>query len=127
MNPSQPAALLEAKRLSKSYAGLPAVDDVSFSIAPGEILGYLGPNGSGKSTTVKMLTGLIEPTSGGLLYRFRDIREDMVPFNRILGYVPEELLLYSSVTGREYLQLTGRLRCLPEKALDAKIDAMLDL
>lgn len=119
--------MLEVQELTKSYQARAVVDTVSFTIAPGEILGYLGPNGSGKSTTVKMLTGLIEPTSGRLLYRFRDIREDMVPFKRILGYVPEEPLLYPYLTGREYLQLTGRLRCLPEKTLDGKIDAMLDL
>jgi len=119
--------MLEVQELTKSYQARAVVDTVNFTIAPGEILGYLGPNGSGKSTTVKMLTGLIEPTRGRLLYRFRDIREDMVPFKRILGYVPEEPLLYPYLTGREYLQLTGRLRCLPEKTLDAKIDAMLDL
>src|SRR6202022_3794606 len=68
MNPPQPAALLEVKRLSKSYAGLPAVDGVSFSIRPGEILGYLGPNASGKSTTVKMLAGVADPWSGGIRF-----------------------------------------------------------
>jgi ABC-type branched-subunit amino acid transport system ATPase component len=81
MNPTQPAALLEAKRLSKSYAGLPAVDGVSFSIRPGEILGYLGPNGSGKSTIVKMLAGLLEPSSGFKSGRARELLWTSYPAN----------------------------------------------
>jgi ABC-2 type transport system ATP-binding protein len=99
MNPNQPAALLEAKGLSKSYAGLPAVDGVSFSIRPGEILGYLGPNGSGKSTTVKMLAGLLEPSSGEILFRGERISHDLVGYKRRLGYVPEEANLYSFLSG----------------------------
>src|ERR1035438_5175733 len=69
--------MLEALNLTKTFLGPPAVDCVSFTIRPGEILGYLGPNGAGKSTTVKMLTGLLEPTSGRVLFHGQDIRRDL--------------------------------------------------
>lgn len=82
--------MLEIRRLTKRFSGIPAVNDVSFRALPGEVTGYLGPNGSGKSTTVKMITGLLEPTEGEILYRGRSIRENLVDYKRILGYVPEE-------------------------------------
>jgi ABC-type dipeptide/oligopeptide/nickel transport system ATPase component len=99
--------MLEALNLTKTFIGPPAVDSVSFTIRPGEILGYLGPNGAGKSTTVKMLTGLLEPTSGRVLFHGQDIRSDLKGFQRCLGYVPEEPHLYPHLSGREYLQLAG--------------------
>lgn len=119
--------MLEVFHLTKRFHRKPAVDDVSFSIRPGDVLGYVGPNGSGKSTTVKMLTGLLDPTSGQVFYRGRNVRDDLTGFKQVLGYVPEEPFVYPYLTGREYLQLTGRLRSIPEKALCAKIDALLDL
>ena len=89
--------------------------------------GYLGPNGSGKSTTVKIATGLIEPTSGKVLLDGQDIREDLIGFRRRLGYVPEEAILYSYLTGMEYLQLMGRLRSLPLDQVDRKAKDLLEL
>jgi ABC-2 type transport system ATP-binding protein len=100
---------------------------VSFRMRPGEILGYLGPNGAGKSTTVKMLTGLLEPTSGQILFHGRDVREDLRSFQRSLGYVPEEAYLYPHLSGREYLQLAGRLRGLPRRVLEPRMDELLRL
>ena len=111
--------MIEVRNLTKLYTRRAAVDDVSFIIRPGEILGYLGPNGSGKSTTVKMLTGLLEPSRGLILYQGRNIRQDLIGYKKVLGYVPEEPNLYPYLTGREYLQLVGRLRCLPAPALES--------
>ncbi|MFN7993394.1 MAG: ABC transporter ATP-binding protein [Bryobacteraceae bacterium] len=119
--------MLEIRGLTKLYVRRPAVDDVSFVIQPGEILGYLGPNGSGKSTTVKMLTGLLEPSRGVILYDGGNIRQDLIRYKKVLGYVPEEPNLYPYLTGREYLQLVGRLRCLPANLLEARIDQLLNL
>ncbi len=119
--------MLEVVHLIKRYNRIPAVDDVSFVIRPGEILGYLGPNGAGKSTTVKMLIGLLEPTSGGIRFQGRDVRSDWISFQRSLGYVPEEPHLYPHLTGREYLQLVGRLRGLPRQILEWRMDRMLRL
>jgi ABC-2 type transport system ATP-binding protein len=119
--------MLEVRRLTKCYSGIPAVDEVNFIIRPGEILGYLGPNGAGKSTTVKMLTGLLEPTSGLILFHGREIREDLKAYQRRIGYVPEEPNLYPHLSGREYLQLVGRLRSLPRRVLEPKMDELLHL
>jgi ABC-2 type transport system ATP-binding protein len=119
--------MLEVRRLTKRYAAIPAVQDVSFTIRPGQVLGYLGPNGSGKSTTVKMLTGLIEPSEGEILFEGRNVLKDRLGFSRRFGYVPEEPHLYAHLTGREYLQLVGRLRGIEKTVLDRKIDAFLEL
>jgi ABC-2 type transport system ATP-binding protein len=119
--------MFEVRHLTKRYRRIPAVQDVSFTIRPGEVLGYLGPNGAGKSTTVKMITGLLEATSGDVLFHGRDVREDWPGFQSRIGYVPEEPHLYPQLTGREYLQLVGRLRGLPRRVLDARMDEMLRL
>ena len=102
--------MLEAIGLTKCYASIPAVSYVSFAVRPGEILGYLGPNGSGKSTTVKMITGLMEPTRGKMLFHGSNIKDDLPGYKKILGYVPEEALLYRYMTGWEYLEFVGILR-----------------
>jgi len=119
--------MLEVRSLSKRYPGALALDNVSFVAKPGVVTGYLGPNGSGKSTTVKMITGLLDPTSGEILYRGRRIHDDLVAYKRLLGYVPEEPYLYTHLTGAEYLELAGELRDLPAAALRRKIDALLEL
>jgi ABC-2 type transport system ATP-binding protein len=119
--------MLEARSLTKYYNHIAAVRQVSFQIRPGEILGYLGPNGAGKSTTVKMLTGLIEPSDGQIFYNGQTVYDDIVAFQRRLGYVPEEAHLYPHLTGREYLQLVGRLRGIGRRVLTPKIDELLRL
>src|SRR5262245_23372174 len=119
--------MLEARFLTKHYGSVRAVREVSFTIKPGEILGYLGANGAGKSTTIKMLTGLIEPSEGQILYNGRSIYEDLVAFQRRIGYVPEEAYLYPHLSGREYLQLVGRLRGMPHETLEPKMDELLRL
>src|SRR5579862_8439191 len=102
--------MLEVQHLFRSYRGIPAVEDVSFSIAHGETVGFLGPNGAGKSTTVKIITGMLRANDGKVLFEGRDIRDDMVAFRKVLGYVPEEAQLYTYLSALEYLQLVGRLR-----------------
>jgi ABC-2 type transport system ATP-binding protein len=119
--------MLEVRNLTKFYYGSPAVRDVSFTVQPGEVLGYLGPNGSGKTTTVNMVIGLLEPTSGTVLFQGRDVQVDSVAYRRRVGYVPEEPNLYAFLSGREYLQLVGRLRGLAATPLDRKIDGFLQL
>ena len=119
--------MLQIRGLTKRYSGIPVVDRVDFEIRPGEILGYLGPNGAGKSTTVKILTGLIEPTSGEIHFEGRNVLDDMKAFQRRLGYVPEEAHLYPHLSGREYLQLVGRIRGLPRRVLEPRMDELLRL
>lgn len=119
--------MLEARGLVKRFGGVRAVDDVSFTVRPSEVLGYLGPNGSGKTTTVNMLVGLIQPSLGQVLFEGHDIWNDIVGFRRRVGYVPEEPNLYPYLTGREYLELVGRLRGLPAGMLGCRITALLGL
>lgn len=119
--------MLEADHLVKRFFGVTVVDGVSFVVRPGEVVGYLGPNGSGKTTTAKMCTGLLDTSSGAVRFNGRNIADDLIAFRQRLGYVPEEPYLYTFQTGREYLQLIGRLRELPAGALDRKIDTLLDL
>src|SRR5215467_4106062 len=119
--------MLEAVQLTKRYASLPAVQDLSFQLRPGEVLGCLGPNGSGKSTTVKMLTGLLEPSRGVVQFDGRNIQEDLARYRMRLGYVPEEAHLYPYLTGWEYLEMVGTLRGVPRALMESKINALLDL
>lgn len=119
--------MLEVQHISKRYRGIAAVDDVSFCVAPGEVVGYLGPNGSGKSTTVKIITGIVEPSAGHVLFEGRDIREDMPGYRAVLGYVPEEAHVYPHLSGLEYLQLVGRLRGIEEKPLEERANRLLEL
>ena len=118
---------LEVRHLTKRFNGIPAVDDVSFTIEPGEILGYVGPNGAGKSTTVKMLIGLLAPSEGKIFHGGRSVGDDLPAFQERVGYVPEEPNLYPFLSGREYLLLTGRLRGIERGVLDHKIDTFLRL
>jgi ABC-2 type transport system ATP-binding protein len=119
--------MLEARNLTKRFGGQTVVDHVHFAVRPGEITGYLGPNGSGKSTTVKMMTGLLHPTEGEILFNGRNIRDDDTGFRQRLGYVPEEPNLYGYLTGLEYLELAGGLRGLPEDRVRQKANELLEL
>lgn len=119
--------MLEVVGLTKRYSSIPVVNDVSFTLSPFEVFGYLGPNGSGKSTTVKMLTGLVTPSAGRILHNGQDIQSQLSEYKKRLGYVPEDPQLYSYLSGREYLQLAGRLRGLEEKSLQRKIDDFLQI
>ena len=118
---------LRARALTKHFSGVMAVRTVDFRVGGGEIVGYLGPNGSGKTTTLRMVAGLVDPSSGRVEYDGRDVRDDLIAFRRELGYVPEEPYLYPFLSGREYLELVGRLREIPEPLLTRKIDGFLEL
>jgi ABC-2 type transport system ATP-binding protein len=119
--------VLEVRGLTKKYRHHAVVDHVTFTVPPGAVTGYLGPNGSGKSTTVKMLAGLVPPSSGQILWEGAEIRQDLVAFKRRLGYVPEEAHVYPHLTGLEYLELIGRLRQLPESLVERKANELLRL
>jgi len=119
--------MLEVEHLYRSYRGIPAIEDVSFRVAAGEVVGFLGPNGAGKSTTVKIITGMLRPNDGRVLFEGQDIAKDMVTFRAVIGYVPEEAQLYTYLSGLEYLQLVGRLRGLDEALLEAKATRLLKL
>lgn len=119
--------MLELQHLSRSYRGIPAIEDVSFRVLAGEIVGFLGPNGAGKSTTVKIITGLLRPNDGRVLFEGKDIHTDLVSWRASFGYIPEEAHLYTWMSAMEYLQLVGRLRGMRERLIEEKATAMLAL
>lgn len=117
--------MLELRGVSKRFSAIIAVDDVTFTARPGEVTGYLGPNGSGKSTTMKMLTGLLERTSGEILFDGVPIERDLVAYKQRFGHVPEEPYLYSHLTGLEFLTMVGQLRGLDTKVTAGRIEGLL--
>ncbi len=119
--------MLELRHVTKRFSGIATVDNVSFTARPGEVTGYLGPNGSGKSTTMKMITGLIEKTSGEILFEGELIQHDLIAYKQRMGYVPEEPYLYAHLSGLEYLVMVGQLRGLPPKLTAERVDGLLRL
>ena len=101
---------IEARQLSKHYGHLVAVDQLSFEVGAGEVLGFLGPNGAGKSTTMKMLTGFLAPTSGTALINGHDIVDDSLAARRCIGYLPEGVPSYGEMSVRAFLNFVARAR-----------------
>jgi ABC-2 type transport system ATP-binding protein len=103
-------ALIEIERLTKRFGAFTAVDDVSFSVARGEVLGFLGPNGAGKSTTMRMLAGFMTPTSGTARICGQDVVDRPVAAKRSLGFLPEGAPTYPEMTVEGFLRFCGRVR-----------------
>ena len=114
--------MLEVQGLSKSFYGTPAVEDVSFRVETGEILGFLGPNGAGKTTTMRMITGFLPPTAGRVLLADVDVTEKPLAAKRELGYLPETLALYPEMRVREYVAFRAALCGVPASARRARVD-----
>ena len=119
--------MLELRRVSKHFSSIPAVDNVNFCARTGEVTGYLGANGSGKSTTMKMITGLIQMTSGEIFFSGKRIHDDLSAFRQRMGYVPEEPHLYTHLSGIEYLVMVSQLRNMNPKIAMERIDGLLHL
>ena len=119
--------MINISHITKEYGEKKAVDDISFEVAKGEIVGYLGPNGAGKSTTLKMLVGLLKPTSGKISVADYDAETYLHELKRQVGYVPEEAHLYEHLTLVEHLQLMGRLYHLDEELITEKIVELVKL
>lgn len=130
--PPFPPPLIEAVGLTKRYNDSPgaplAVDDVSLSVAPGELFGFLGENGAGKTTTIKMLTGLIPPTHGAARIGGWDVRTEPLQAKQQIGYIPDNPFLYDKLTGREFLRFMADLWRVPGgSGRDARIADLLTL
>ena len=113
--------MIRVSHLTKVYGTSAAVDDISFEVPAGQIVGYLGPNGAGKSTTLKMLVGLVEPTKGDISVAGCDAATEMLELKKRIGYVPEDAQLFESLTLTEHLQLIGRLYHVEEELIGKKI------
>ncbi len=115
-------SLITVEHLSRRYGEQVAVNDLSFSVARGEVLGFLGPNGAGKSTTMQMLTGNLAPGTGRITINGIDLLEQPREAKRHLGYLPEQPPLYRDLTVDEYLRLCARLHHIPRSRLGAAVD-----
>ena len=119
--------LIEIQRLSKRFGAFTAVDDVSFNVAKGEVLGFLGPNGAGKSTTMKMLAGFVTPTSGTARICGEDVVDHPVAAKRHLGYLPEGAPTYPEMTVAGFLAFAARLRGFRGAELRDRVDHAMGL
>ena len=113
--------MIRVENLTKYYGKRLAVDNISFNIARGEIVGFLGPNGAGKTTTMRILTGFLAPTRGNVWIAGNDISEHSLEARRHIGYFPEAMPLYSDMTVRSYLDFSSRLRGLDKKRIKTRI------
>lgn len=119
--------LLHVKGIKKYFKDIKAVDNISFQIEKGEILGLLGPNGAGKSTTISMISTLIKPDSGTIIYKEKDIIKKPQAIQKKLGYVPQEIALYPNLNGRENLEFWGRAYGLKGKHLKERIKEVSEI
>ncbi len=120
-------AAIEAKGLVKRYGGMTALRNLDLTIAQGEVFGFLGPNGAGKSTTTKILTTLIQPSEGTARVGGYDVATDPIAVRRIVGYLPEKVPVWRTMTAREYLRTFARLHALPRGVREDRIDHLLDV
>jgi ABC-2 type transport system ATP-binding protein len=121
------AALIEIEHLTKRFGHLIAVDDVSFSVARGEVLGFLGPNGAGKSTTMRMLAGFMPPTSGTARICGHDVGTDGIAARRMLGFLPEGAPTYPDMTVESFLRFVAKVRGYRRAELDERVDKAVGL
>ncbi|HEY7035861.1 MAG TPA: ABC transporter ATP-binding protein [Thermomicrobiales bacterium] len=117
--------MIEVLGLTKQYPGGEGVSDLTFFVAPGELFVFLGPNGAGKSTTIKMLTGLLTPTSGQATVAGRDVVRETLPLKRLIGYMAERPFLYEKLTGREFLHFVADVYAVPRGVRDRRARELL--
>ena len=118
--------MIEVSHLSKSYRDLKAVDDVSFQVQSGEILGFLGPNGAGKTTAMRILTGVLPPTSGTVKVAGFDVFEQPLEVKKRIGYLPENPPVYTDMTVRAYLRFVASIKGVARSAREAEIDRVAE-
>lgn len=119
--------MLEVKNLRKEYAGLTAVRGISFTLQPGDIFGFIGSNGAGKTTTIRMISTLLEPTSGTAVLNGADVRRDPMQVRRMIGYMPDFFGLYDDVKVWEYLDFFAAIYQVPARQRTQVIDNVLEL
>ena len=114
--------MIEVEHLVKSYRELKAVNDVSFQVQSGEILGFLGPNGAGKTTTMRILTGVLPPTSGKAKVCGFDVFENPIEVKKRIGYLPENPPVYTDMTARAYLRFVASIKGVPRKSRESEVE-----
>ena len=119
-------AAIQTHGLTRRFGALTAVDDISFSVAPGQFFGFLGPNGAGKSTTIKMLTGLLEPSAGSIEILGKPFSASSLELKRQIGVVPEGMALFGRLTAPEYLRFVGRMYGLDKQTTNLRTQELLE-
>ena len=119
-------AAIQTHGLTRRFGALTAVDDISFSVAPGQFFGFLGPNGAGKSTTIKMLTGLLEPSAGSIEILGKPFSASALDLKRQIGVVPEGMALFGRLTAPEYLRFVGRMYGLDKQTTNLRTKELLE-
>lgn len=119
--------MIQATGLTHYYGPYPAIQDVSFGVKKGEILGFLGPNGAGKTTTMRIITGFVPPTHGTVTLDGFDVVEQSLEARRRVGYLPETVPLYTDMSVSSYLRYMGTLRGMSPKAIKARLDKVVDV
>lgn len=117
---------ISAQDLTRRFGDFVAVDHVTFDVAPGQFFGFLGPNGAGKSTTIKMLTGLLAPTSGQIMVLGKDMSRNPVAIKQQIGVVPEGMALFGRLTASEYLSFVARMYGLDRQTTRQRTEELLD-
>ncbi len=119
--------MIQAEGLTHYYGPYPAIQDVSFGVRKGEILGFLGPNGAGKTTTMRIITGFLPPTRGTVTLDGYDVVEQSLEARRRVGYLPETVPLYTDMSVTSYLKYMGTLRGMPPRAIKARLNDVVDV
>ena len=118
--------MIQVENLTKYYGTRLAVDDISFRVEKGKIIGFLGPNGAGKTTTMRILTGFLAPTRGNASIAGYDVLSNSLEARRCIGYLPEAVPLYTDMTVRSYLDFLARIRGLDTNRIKTRIDEVVD-
>lgn len=118
---------IQLKNISKKFDNAEAVRDLTLSVKTGEIYALIGPNGAGKTTTVKMITGILAPTSGDIHILGIDITKDPIAAKKKIGYIPDEPFVYEYLTGREFLQFVGDIYGLTREVINNRIKNLLNI
>jgi len=121
-----PEPAIEVRGLAKRYGEVRAVSDVSFDVAPGEVVGLLGPNGAGKTTTMRVLTGFLPPTDGSVRIAGHDVFHEPLPARRAVGYLPETPPLYPEMTVRRYVEFVARIKDVPRRERRDAVERALE-
>ena len=119
--------MIQTVNLTRYYASLAAVQDLSLTVEPGELFGFLGPNGAGKTTTIRMIIGLLRPSAGTVTVAGHDVQQEPLAVKRAIGYLAQTPLLYDKLTGREFLRFLGGLYSLADKKIESRTEYLLTM
>ena len=119
--------MIKIEKLTKTFGSFRAVDSLDLQVAPGEIFGFLGPNGAGKTTTVKILSGIMRPTSGRVVVAGHDVEERPLDAKRAMAYIPDEPFVYPKLTGWEFMRFIGDIYAVPQAEQKKRVPELLEM